>query len=668
MNRAYIGLLLLCLSRATVFGQTPVDSQLKNAIEGLLRSHRGEVGLAVRSLNDGIHYAYNADEPMPTASLIKLPLMITAYRMVDKEVLDPSKVIELKEADKVPGSGILTDHFSSGIELPLRDYLRLMIRYSDNTATNIVAEQVGLRATADTMLALGFPETKMHSKVFRRDTSIFPERSQQFGIGSTTANEMVDLLLQWEAGKLASAASNRSMKDHLLSCDDKSKIAARLPATVQFAHKSGAIANCRTDAGILYTSTGPVAVCFLSNKNKDQSWTDENEANVLAAKIGAAIADRFGSPAEDDRLREGAFGELVESLQRTLNDRLDPSPKLAIDGDFGPATRAAVVRFQRENSLDETGEVTSATWGALGTLIEHDAPVPPPDVVNAESLPREPQPALLDPPIVTSKAWAIAADDGRILFDHNSAARLEAASTTKIMTAYLVIRYAQSHPEVLDEMIRFSPRADNTVGSTAGVRAGESLSVRNLLYGLLLPSGNDASVALAEGLGHRLGENPEPTNSADIDAERSYQQFVAAMNRAAEELGLQNAHYKNTHGLPDKEHVISAADLLKLSHAAWQFELFRSICGTRQFGCTLQSEQGYKRNVVWKNTNQLLGIEGYAGVKTGTTSAAGACLVARGTRGNDSLTVVVLGASSSPARYADVRNLFHWAWSKRSAR
>lgn len=645
------------------------DSQLQNAIEPLLQKHRGDVGFAVRSFDGKVFYEFNPDEPMPTASLIKLPMMITAYRMVDQGKLNLATPVALRSEDKVPGSGILTDHFSSDVALPLRDYVRLMIRYSDNTATNLVADAIGLPRTAETMLSLGFRETKLHSKVYRGDTTIFPDRSRKYGIGSTTAREMVELLLRWEAGELASDASNEAMKEHLLQCEDASKLAALLPETIPFAHKTGAIANCRTDAGILYTDSGPIAVCFLTNNNKDQSWTDENEANALAANVGALIAERFGTPEEDDRLQEGSFGELVEALQRTLNARLSPSSNLSIDGDFGPATRSAVMRFQRENQLAETGIVSADTWKALGTLVG-PAPVPLPADVNSQELSREPQASLLDPPIVTCKAWAIADDSGQVLFQHNANTPLEAASTTKIMTAYLVVRHAAQHPEVLDERVQFSSRADNTVGSTAGVRAGESLTVRELLYGLLLPSGNDASVAFAEHFGKRLmdgsGTHADPqTGTENSEADESYQQFIAAMNQAASELNMEQATYTNPHGLPNEAHVISAADLLKLSQTAWKDSLFRQVCGTRQYGCTLQSEKGYERNVVWKNTNRLLQIEGYDGVKTGTTSAAGACLVATGRRQGNRLTVVILGSSSSPARYADVRNLFHWAWKQR---
>ena len=136
------------------------------------------------------------------------------------------------------------------------------------------------------------------------------------------------------------------------------------------------------------------------------------------------------------------------------------------------------------------------------------------------------------------------------------------------------------------------------------------------------------------------------------------------MNGAAKSLGLQQAQYRNPHGLSDGEHVISASDLVRLTVAAMGNEFFRMVVSTRQFGCVAYSDQGYERNVIWKNTNQLLEIDGFVGVKTGTTSAAGACLVSCAQREGDRLIAVVLGSSSSPARYADSRNLLRWAWSQ----
>jgi len=101
-----------------------------------------------------------------------------------------------------------------------------------------------------------------------------------------------------------------------------------------------------------------------------------------------------------------------------------------------------------------------------------------------------------------------------------------------------------------------------------------------------------------------------------------------------------------------------------LVHAAIQLPKFRRYIKTRQHGATLEGPGGYQRNIVWKNTNQLLGIRGFRGVKTGTTSKAGACLVSWGSRGGDSVILVVLGSTSGDARYVDSRNLYRWWWRK----
>ena len=125
------------------------------------------MAIAVKNLKTGETYEYKADRPMPTASLIKLPVMIAAYEAIDKGKLKLDDMIELKKDDQVPGSGILTSHFSPGTKISLRDAIHLMIVYSDNTATNLVLDKLGLPATNECMERLGCPETKINSKVFR---------------------------------------------------------------------------------------------------------------------------------------------------------------------------------------------------------------------------------------------------------------------------------------------------------------------------------------------------------------------------------------------------------------------------------------------------------------------------------------------------------------------
>jgi serine-type D-Ala-D-Ala carboxypeptidase (penicillin-binding protein 5/6) len=642
--------------------------ELADQIKPLIDAHKGQVAVAIKDLKTGKTFEHNADVPMPTASLIKFPLMIAAYQAMEDGRLKADDKVTLEEADKVPGSGILTSHFSDGASISLRDAIHLMIVYSDNTATNLVAEQVGLKAAAEQMDKLDCPETKLHSYVYRRDTSIFPERSKKYGLGSTTAADMVKLLEQLSEKKLVSEEASDKMLAHMYACESKNQFTRFLPG-VKIAHKTGAVEQIRTDAGLIDGPKGPIAVCVLTDQNEDKRWDERNEAELLCGRIAQVAYRHFSGDAEpaavaeSGELKVGATGMLVEALQRTLNARMTPSPELGVDGDFGSLTEGAVVDFQKAKGIEANGIVGPETWKALGPLVEQGPEAPDPAVVNAEAKKKEPADDVDGPPFVSCKVWAIAdGNTGKVLYGSDEDKPVDVASTTKIMTAYLVLKYAEEHPEVLNETLTFSKRADETIGSTADVRAGEEVCVRELMYGLMLPSGNDASVALAEHFGKRLA--PGGDSDEIKTPKQAYAAFLEAMNKAVKDLGMGDSHYTNTHGLTDDKHKITAEGLVKLTHAAMKLPLFAEIVSTPQRGATVSGPGGYKRNVLWKNTNHLLGIEGYNGVKTGTTNAAGACLVSSGKRGDDALIVVVLGAGSSDSRYVDTRNLFRYGWSQ----
>ncbi len=652
-----------CYNADLAAQQPPVPSpKLVESLRALITNHRGEVAVAIRNLQNGESFEHRGSEVMPTASLIKFPVMIEAYRQASVGKVCIDQPIKLTESDKVPGSGILTTHFSAGAQLSLRDAIRLMIAHSDNTATNLVLDVIGLSSTTNSMKEMGFPETQIHAKVFKRETSISPERSQKYGLGSTTALDMVELFARLHRGELVNRQACDSMLEHLLFCEDKSKFPAKLSSGVKVAHKTGAVNRSRTDAGLIITQSGAVAICVLTDQNADTRWDDDNAANVLCADIAKATYDHYFSrtsaPTQTPPMTVGATGDLVESLQRTLNSRTQPSVALSVDGDFGSATQAAVKTFQQGVKLEPTGIVDVATWKALGPLLTSDAVEPVPQVVNAEKLIVRKEDDPLGLPAVTCKSWIIAdVATGEPLWNDRGNDSLDIASTTKIMTAYLVMKLAEQSPGILDEVIEFSERADKTGGSTSGIHAGERTSVRHLLYGLLLPSGNDASVALAEHFGNRFVFSSSPNNEAT-----GYDNFILEMNRQAKELGMASTSYVNPHGLTAEQHKSTAHDLARLASAALSSSLFRKYIGTRQFGCTVEGRAGYQRNVVWHNTNQLLEIDGYSGVKTGTTDAAGACLVALGKRKDRELLVVVLGSAVSQSRYTDTRNLFAWAW------
>jgi D-alanyl-D-alanine carboxypeptidase (penicillin-binding protein 5/6) len=263
------------------------------------------------------------------------------------------------------------------------------------------------------------------------------------------------------------------------------------------------------------------------------------------------------------------------------------------------------------------------------------------------------------PPRVSAKAWAIAdGKNGKVLWGSKESEPRAIASTTKIMTALLVLSLAENDPKVLNEEMVFSARAAAVPGSSSRLREGERLPVRELLYGMLLPSGNDAAVAFAEHFGPRF-------NSGDQKEKDPVKLFVAEMNRRAKDLKLAQVSFLDPNGLARNQ--ASARDLAALTWTAMQNKLFTEYVRTRRHVYSVVGKDGQKREVTWTNTNKLLGETGFDGVKTGTTNAAGACLVASGTKGGDRLIVVVLGASPSDARYDDSRALFNWAWQQRAA-
>ena len=169
------------------------------------------------------------------------------------------------------------------------------------------------------------------------------------------------------------------------------------------------------------------------------------------------------------------------------------------------------------------------------------------------------------------------------------------------------------------------------------MKAGEKLPVGELMYGMMLPSGNDATVAFAEHFGDRLAD--EKDKKAKLS---SYDCFVSAMNRKAAELGMKSTHFNNTARLAERrasnDRARSGPPGIRRVSSCPSSE----VVGTPQHGYTLDSVTGYKRNIEWKNTNQLLKTEGYDGIKTGTTGAAGSCIVSTAER--DGRRLIIVGA------------------------
>jgi len=279
---------------------------------------------------------------------------------------------------------------------------------------------------------------------------------------------------------------------------------------------------------------------------------------------------------------------------------------------------------------------------------------------------------LATPPVVTALSWVISdAKAGAVLWEHAADEPRKAASTAKTMCAYTILLRAEKEPAIMDEWVKITQLAGTTSGSTAGLKLGEQVQVKDCLLGMLLPSGNDAGNALAEHLNSRFAPPDEAMLKAGLDNPllKTRANFIAEMNRNARQIGMTSTIYRSSFGDggTEQDRTTTARDLSRLAFIAMQKPQFCAWVATQRHSAEVKQTDGTPRTAVWENTNQLLALDlGYDGIKGGLTNQAGHCLIASGHRGDDHLYVVVLGGSSSEARFADTRNLFRWAWSKRA--
>ncbi len=250
-------------------------------------------------------------------------------------------------------------------------------------------------------------------------------------------------------------------------------------------------------------------------------------------------------------------------------------------------------------------------------------------VINASSQIDE------EPKINSRAAIVYDRNSGLILFGKNENEKRKMASTTKILTAIIVLEKAK-----LDDIVTVSQKAAGTGGSRLGLHKNDKISVLNLLYGLLLCSGNDAAVALAEHVG---GDLPG---------------FAEMMNEKCKSLGLNSSHFVTPHGLDDEEHYTTAYELAIITNYALNNQTFRNIVGTKTHTISIN---GYSKTI--SNTNELLGnLDGVYGVKTGFTNGANRCLVTAVKRGNMDLICIVLGADTKKDRTKDSVSLIEYVF------
>lgn len=235
-------------------------------------------------------------------------------------------------------------------------------------------------------------------------------------------------------------------------------------------------------------------------------------------------------------------------------------------------------------------------------------------------------------------AIVVEAATGNVLFEKNADARIYPASTTKIAT--LLTALDKADPQVA---VMISARAGTTGGSSMELQTGDRVLLRDLFYGLMLVSGNDAAVAIAEHL------------SGSVEA------FAAEMTAKARELGAEGTQFVNANGLPDERHYSTARDMAKIAAHAYRDERFREIVKTQRREVFWL---GSDKRMLLENTNELLGkYPGCNGIKTGYTRAAGECLVASAERNGVSIIAVVMHADDD-LRFSEAAALLEHGFSK----
>ena len=240
------------------------------------------------------------------------------------------------------------------------------------------------------------------------------------------------------------------------------------------------------------------------------------------------------------------------------------------------------------------------------------------------------------PQLTARAAFAVDLTAGVELYADNADVPLAPASLTKIVTALVAIRTVS-----LDDVVtvQAGDLVDPTIYSHMGLEAGDQVAVRDLLAGMFLPSGDDAARALARYAGERMGGGSDPRAT-----------FVAAMNRLAAQFNMSGSHFVDTDGEDAPGHVMTARDLAIATAALFQSQTLERLVGQQTM--TVHVGGPNARPITLESTNELLGAPGVHGVKTGTTDAAGQCLVTAIWRGDDRVVTVVLGSSD---RYADTQ-------------
>ncbi len=299
-------MLLRCIRLFAIVSTTLLSAENAASVKQIVAGFHGKVSLYAENLSSGKTLSLSGEQPVRTASTIKLAIMTECFAEANEGKLDMGELLTLTGPEKVPGSGILHE-LSDGDKLPVRDMIDLMIVMSDNTATNLILNRIGGDAVNARMQSLGLTYTRVMRKIMSEgkpgvSSGITEEgrkpENQKWGLGRSSPYEMVALLGKLYRGELVSRKASDEMLGILKHQRDRNGLGRDMKDVV-VADKTGALDRLRSDVGILYTPGGPVAMAVTVDDMPEINWTPDNPGQLLISRLSEVVTKQLASgPAE----------------------------------------------------------------------------------------------------------------------------------------------------------------------------------------------------------------------------------------------------------------------------------------------------------------------------------------------------------------------------------
>jgi beta-lactamase class A len=263
------------------------DPELQRQLEELARTVRGRVGIYVRHLRSGRTAAVNADEAFPTASMVKVPILIGTFDAVERGRLSFNQPLVYTDSLLYEGHDII-GALQDSAAIPLAQVALLMITTSDNTGSLWLQGLVGGAAINDWLAAHGFDSTRVNSRVPGRE-----EARSRYGWGQTTPREIAELLVTIREGRAVSRAASEEMYRHLTRIYWTGEALSQIPPWVQAASKQGAVDRSKSEVVLVNAPSGDYVFAVITREQQDERWEDDNEGYVLIRAVSALLWRTF---------------------------------------------------------------------------------------------------------------------------------------------------------------------------------------------------------------------------------------------------------------------------------------------------------------------------------------------------------------------------------------